>query len=473
MKIPRLDTVQNVYLIGIAGIGMSAVARYFLSQGLNVAGYDRERSALAQVLEEEGAVIHYTDNPDLIPDNVDLAIYTPAIPDSHAELTYLRDSDVVLLKRSEVLGLISDQYSTVAVAGTHGKTTTSSIIAYMMRKCGVDCTAFLGGIAVDLESNFVAGNSEWVIVEADEYDRSFWHLNPDVVVITSLDPDHLDVYGSFEQMVDDYVTFIRNVKDGGVVIWHEEVQAKLADTLESGLASDLIERGVLILTYGEGEVFFKIANVDNVGGQMQFDLYDSRYNDMLTGIRLNMIGDHNVENATASLVVMNVLRQRFGSKYQMQDAADTLSDFAGIKRRFEIICNSENLVVIDDYAHHPAELEAAISAAREAFTDRSITGIFQPHLYSRTSALYEEFALALDSLDEVFIVEIYPARELPVEGVTSSLIAEAMTNREVKVTTKNELEKDLLNSKRDVLLFMGAGDLDRRIGDIVNRMSSE
>lgn len=469
-----LTDVRKVHMLGIAGIGMSAVARYFLANGIDVTGYDRDRSEVAIALEEEGARIHYVEDTSAIPADLDIAIYTPAIPDDSKELTALRKSSIQLMKRSEVLGLISRSNRCIAVAGTHGKTTTSSIMAYVLRTCGLDCTAFLGGISIDLNGNFALGKTDWVIVEADEYDRSFWHLEPDIAVVTSLDPDHLDVYGTYEIMVEDYGVFLRKVKRGGIVILHESVQSKMRNLLDGGLAFDLIERGISILTYGEEDVFFKIVNIGRSALGMTFDFHDAAMNATEENVELRMVGEHNVHNAGAALATVSVLnRWRGGVTVPTRCAFESLANFSGIKRRFEIVHSSSDLVVIDDYAHHPKELEAAISAARKFFSGRKITGVFQPHLFTRTRDNYIDFARALDRLDDAFVTEIYPARELPIDGITSALIVDAMDHENAKLISSEELEKELLQSDPEVLLFLGAGVLDRRIREVVKELITQ
>lgn len=468
-----LEAVRKVHMVGIAGIGMSAVARYFLSTGVHVSGYDRDRSDVAIALEEEGAKIHYQADNESIANDLDLAVFTPAVSEGHPEMVALRGLGVPLLKRSEVLGLISANSECIAVAGTHGKTTTSAIMTYLLRSGGLDCTAFLGGISVDLNGNFVFGMSDWMVLEADEYDRSFWHLEPRIAIVTSLDPDHLDVYGDYESMLHDYGEFLRKVKRGGTVILHESVQAKLGKILEQGLAYELMEKRIAILTYGEGDVFFKLLNNSRNQNGMLFDFHDSVRDATFRNIALSMVGRHNVENAGAAMSVALVLNRNYEvSDLDVNASFQALADFGGVKRRFELRYSSSDLVVIDDYAHHPEEVRAAVTAAREYYNSIPITGIFQPHLYSRTQDHYRDFAKALDTLDHVIITEIYPARELPIEGVSSALIANEMQNENVKVISSEDLEKELRDSVPGVLLFLGAGILDRRIDGIVKYLTS-
>ena len=467
------DRPGSVYFIGIAGIGMSALARYYLRTGAVVSGYDRDRSELARQLEQEGARIHYDENIGSIPKDVDLVIYTPAIPDTHAELQYLRSTDVPVIKRSEALGYLSRDKRCIAVAGTHGKTTTSAMITFILRLSGLDCTAILGGVVTDFSGNFVFGDSEWLITEADEYDRSFLQLSPEIAVVTSLDPDHLDIYGTYEEMKEAYTEFMLGVLPGGVLIVHEDVLSRLGEERSDRLVAGLLERNIPLIMYGEGENMFRCTNIRSDQSGMVFD-----FNYLLrqfTDVRLSMIGTHNVLNATAALAVAGILEK--GTKYEsvvtLQTAADALGSFSGISRRFEFRFRSDALVVIDDYAHHPGELEAVIDAAQRHFKGKRITGVFQPHLYSRTNDFYHEFAEALSCLEECVLVELYPARELPIEGVSSELIFDLVKSPVKKLTTKSALTDELRSIDPEVLLFMGAGDLDRMIDDIIDSLKSK
>ena len=469
-KIP--DHIQNVYFIGIAGIGMSALARYFLHRGASVSGYDRDRSELAIRLEDEGAEIHYEADISQLPTAIDLVVLTPAIPDDHAELMHFRNSDVPVVKRSELLGYFSRKMHCIAVAGTHGKTTTSTMIAYVLRSCGLDITAFLGGIAADFDGNFAAGKSDWMVVEADEYDRSFLQLSPDIAVVTSMDPDHLDIYGSFDEMRATFLDFMCKVKPGGVLILHENVISKFDAEITEKFFGELLNNQIVMLTYGERDNFFKVIDVRPADEGMRFDFYYATHRQLIEDITLPMMGKHNVLNAAAALAAVTILERsnRWNTKVTLAEAALKLCDFKGIKRRFEIVHSSDDLVIIDDYAHHPKELSAAISAAKKHFPDKRITGVFQPHLYTRTNDFFREFADVLSALDECILVELYPAREQPIEGVSSALIFDLVESKAKYLTTKNDLT-DLLGAvDPEVLLLLGAGDLDRMIPEIVNEI---
>jgi len=466
------DHIQNVYFIGIAGIGMSALARYFLHRGASVSGYDRDRSELAIKLEAEGAEIHYTEDFSQVPTAPDLVVYTPAIPKDHAELMYFKNTEVPVVKRSELLGYFSQQMHCIAVAGTHGKTTTSTMIAYVLRACGLDCTAFLGGLAADFDGNFVAGKSDWMVVEADEYDRSFLQLTPDIAVITSMDPDHLDIYGSYDEMRTTFLEFMRTLKPGGVLILHENVVAKFDAEMTENFFGNLLDRQIVMLTYGERDNFFKVMDARSVDDGMCFDFYYATYRQLIRDIKLPMVGKHNVLNAGAALATTAILErnQRWNVNIRLDEAAAKLRDFKGIKRRFEVVLRSEDLVIIDDYAHHPEELSAVIAAAREHFQGKKLTGVFQPHLYSRTKDFFEEFAESLSALDECILVDLYPAREQPIEGVSSALIFDLVNSKVKYLTTNSELTGLLRTVDPEVLLLLGAGDLDRMIPEIINEI---
>ena len=459
--------IQHVHFIGIAGIGMSALARYFLYEGARVTGYDRDRSDLAIQLEEEGAVIHYTPEIDAIDSKPDIVVYTPAVNESNIELAHFINSSVPVVKRSEMLGHISARTRCIAVAGTHGKTTTSAMIAFVLRRCGLDCTAILGGLVIDLKGNFAYGSTQWLVTEADEYDRSFLRLSPEIAVITSVDPDHLDIYGTYEAMLAAYADYVMCIKPGGVLIVHEEVAQKL---VTEKLMQVLLERNIPLVIYGEQAEYMRLVNCAYDADGLRFDVKFHRDSNVRSDIQLAMSGKHNALNATAALTVAAVLQRssKYGTNVTLHCAADALASFSGISRRFEFVHKSPELVVIDDYAHHPLELQAAIDAAQQHFNGKRITGVFQPHLYSRTRDFHKGFAEALSALDESVLVELYPARELPIEGVSSELIFNAIENERKYLTTKQELTGLLRSLDPEVLLFMGAGDLDRKIPEIVN-----
>ena len=434
----NLNELHKIYFVGIGGIGMSALARYFNGLGCEVHGYDKTATVLTGKLEQEGMKIHYEDDLKYMVDGIDLVIYTPAIPGDHKELNFFFENDYPVMKRAEVLGLISRNRKTIAIAGTHGKTTTSSIITHLLRTGGVDCTAFLGGIAQNYASNFVEGKSEWVVVEADEFDRSFLHLSPDFSVIISTDADHLDIYGDKDHMAEGFTQFAERLKPGGTVFLRQGLQ--------------LLRNEVPMDSFGVGQGNYRSKNVRVEDGFFVFDFESPK--GRIENIKFTLPGRHNVENATAAIAVA----QQLGVGEEAVKKA--MASFKGIKRRFEFIYRSDEIVYIDDYAHHPTELKAAIQAARTLFPGRRITGVFQPHLYTRTRDFVDGFAEALDGLDEIVLMDIYPARELPIEGVTSGIIYDKMKNPSKVMVTKTSLMDDLKGREFDVLLTLGAGDID-------------
>jgi len=434
-----LNDIKKVYFIGIGGIGMSALARYFLGRDAEVHGYDRTSTPLTRSLEGEGMHLHYHEAPDLVPEGIDLVVYTPAIPASHLELQYFRSRGIEPKKRAEVLGIISRGMKTIAIAGTHGKTTTSSITTHLLRSCGIDCTAFLGGIAMNLGSNFVQGKSEWVVVEADEFDRSFLHLHPDIAGILYTDADHLDIYGDREALLETgFRAFARQVKPGGQ-LW---LQYRLK---EQFYATDSHTFGV-----GSGDCYSSNLHVED--GYFVFD-YHSREG-VWEKLRFPFPGRHNVENATLAISIA----QQLGA--QEAEVRQGLLSFRGVKRRFEAVYRDREIAYFDDYAHHPTELKAAIAAARELFPGKHLTAVFQPHLYSRTRDVAEGFAEALDLPDEVILLEIYPARKLPIPGVGSDMLLRRMKNSSARLLEKEELLEMLQTVRPGVLLTLGAGDID-------------
>jgi len=442
----KLNDIKKIYFVGIGGIGMSALARYFRHIGAEVHGYDKTETALTKKLVAEGMHIHYEEDISQIPDGIDLVVFTPAVPADHAELRYFREQQLPVKKRAEVLGIISRSRKTVAIAGTHGKTTTSSMLTYLLRTGGIDCTAFLGGIARDFDSNYVSGDGPWVVVEADEYDRSFLHLSPDIAVILSMEPDHLDIYGDEESILETgFMAFAKRGKAGGQLLVNHRIMPAFQEWKD-------------VQDYGLKQGTYHANNIRVEEGYFVFDYHGPEGD--IEGLRLAMPGRHNVENATAAVAVASQIGV---SERAVREALHT---FQGIRRRFEIIYRDAERVLIDDYAHHPSELQAAIEAARELFPGRRVTGIFQPHLYSRTRDFAEGFARALDQLDEVLLLDIYPAREAPIEGVSSAIIFERMTNPDRVLLTKAALPEALEGREIEVLLTLGAGDIDTLVQPI-------
>jgi len=441
-----LQDIKKIYFIGIGGIGMSAIARYFLQRGVEVHGYDRTSTELTRALEAEGMQVHYEEDLSKIPAGVDLVVYTPAVPISHAEYQYFLSNGFPIKKRAEVLGILSRGMKTVAIAGTHGKTTTSSLTAHLLHSTGIDCTAFLGGIARNFESNYVLGSSDWMVVEADEFDRSFLHLHPDIASIMSMDADHLDIYGDAETLLETgFKAFAKQLKPGGT-LW---LQHSLTHQFDASTP---------YRSFGVEGGDYQAHNIRVEKGYFVFD-YTSPEG-TIAGLRMPLPGRHNVENAT---VALSIALQLGASEADLRAG---LEAFRGVKRRFEIIYRDGEVAFFDDYAHHPTELKAAIGAAKELFPGEKVTGIFQPHLFSRTRDFAEGFAEALDELDEIYLLEIYPARELPIPGVSSDMLIKLMKNHNVQLISKADLLPALQKNKPRVLLTLGAGDIDTLVEPI-------
>ncbi len=426
---------------------MSAIARYFLGRGVEVYGYDRTPTTLTRQLEAEGMRVHYEEDVRFIPEGVDLVIYTPAVPATHAELKYFQSAGTPVKKRAEVLGIISRGMKTVAIAGTHGKTTTSSITAHLLRSGGIDCTAFLGGIAQNLGANFVQGKSDWVVVEADEFDRSFLHLHPDIAAIMSVDPDHLDIYGDHQTLLETgFKAFARQLKPGGT-LWLQHALQPVFGDMEAR-------------TFGVEGGAYQSRNLRVEDGFFTFDYFSPQHR--LENLRFALPGRHNVENATVAIsIALNL-----GVKEEA--VREGLLSFRGVKRRFEQVYRDAVTAYFDDYAHHPTELKAAIQAARALYPHARITGVFQPHLFSRTRDFADGFAEALDLLDEPILLEIYPARELPIPGVSAQMLLDRMKNPNKRLIAKGDVLGELAKNKPEVLLTLGAGDIDTLVEPIRN-----
>lgn len=443
----NINKIKSVLFLGIGGIGMSALAKYFIAKGIQVYGYDKTPSEMTTTLIQLGAEIEFVDNDKLSNKLFDLVVYTPAMPKDSFLLNYYQQSSIPLMKRSEALGLITQNNFTIAVSGSHGKTTVSSMIAFLLKECGVDCSAFLGGVSVNFNSNYVQGNSNVVVVEADEFDRSFMTLSPDIVVLTSIDTDHLDIYGTRENIVASFQDFLSKLDEKGVLIHNE----KVVDKIE-------IKGVKKVYGFSNGDYQVHIQGI--------FPSYSTfTVNENREVFKLNYNGRHNIENALAAISVgLNL-------GIDLKKMADAMEKFRGIKRRFELIYQSTNCIFIDDYAHHPAEIEALVSSVKEIFPGKKILSIFQPHLYSRTKDLCVDFAKSLDLSDEVILLPLYPARELPIEGVTSYIVSEKMKTN-VDVVDKADLIDTIKQRKFDVILTIGAGDISGCISDIKNYLSN-
>ncbi|MEM6830431.1 MAG: UDP-N-acetylmuramate--L-alanine ligase [Bacteroidota bacterium] len=449
----KLTDVKRVYFVGIGGIGMSALARWFKASGLPVAGYDRTSSELTRMLEGEGIAIHYEDDLQHIEDQFlapegTLVVFTPAIPVDHQELNHFRSENFEILKRSQVLGLITENNFTIAVAGTHGKTTTSSMIAHLLSGTAKGCTAFVGGIMTNTNSNLIIGEKGApIVVEADEYDKSFMQLYPNITIVTSLDPDHLDIYGDETTMLNTYEAFVKRTPENGKVLMSSEAGYKInpgnqyvSYAIKNGdvIADSLrIVNGAFVFTYRHGM-------------------------EKILDVHLELPGYHNVENALAAITVA------FEMGMNGAEIRRRLKSYKGVKRRFEYIYRSPSVVLIDDYAHHPEEIEAFLRSVRSLSKERKVMAIFQPHLFTRTRDFKKGFAQALDKADEVILLDIYPAREVPIEGVTSQVIYELMENEQKVIVGKEDLFGELDQRSLDVVLTIGAGDIDREVPKIAS-----
>jgi len=457
-----MSETKKIYFIGIGGIGMSAIARYMLSQGKEVYGYDKTETTLTKKLVDEGMKIHYNDDVNLIPDGIDLVVYTPAISDEHSELNHFIDNGFDVIKRAEMLGRLSQVKKTIAIAGTHGKTSTSATTAHLLKHGKEDVSAFIGGIMSNYNSNYIEGSGDWIVVEADEYDRSFLHLSPDIIAIMSMDADHLDIYGNHNVMIEGFEAFIMKIKQDGTLIIKEEMLAGLSD----GVIDVLADKNVNVVLFGIGtDTEVSAGNIRVQNGKFFFD-YESE-NGSINGLRTNLAGRHNIENSIVAIIIGEILG------LDGEAVRVGLESFKGIKRRFETIYEDEHVTYIDDYAHHPTELKSAIGAAKELFPNKKITGIFQPHLFSRTRDFVDGFAEMLDMLDEVFLMEIYPAREKPIDGVTSKVIYDKMKTKNKTLVTKETLLEELKIKDIEILMTLGAGDIDVFVSQINKFLNTE
>lgn len=451
----KLEDIKSVYFVGIGGIGMSALARYFMAKGKQVAGYDRTPTELTRSLEQEGAQIHYEEGVEQIPEAYryaenTLVVYTPAIPKEHAELTYFRAHGFEIQKRAQVLGLITRSSKGLCVAGTHGKTTTSTMAAHLLHQSHVECNAFLGGVSQNYHTNLLLSNvSPYTVIEADEFDRSFHWLSPWMSVITATDPDHLDIYGTTKAYLESFAHYTSLIQPGGALILHEGLAVK-----------PRVAEGVTTYTYSRHSGDFHAENIRIGEGEIYFDFVapDTRINQVQLGVPLSI----NIDNGIAAMALAHLCGATD------EELRQGMSSFKGVERRFDFKLKSDKAVLLSDYAHHPAEIAQSIRSIRELYQGRKVTVLFQPHLYSRTHDFYHEFADSLSLADEVILTEIYPARELPIPGVTSQLIYDNLRQGvERTLTTKQEIIQ-LLKSKPelDVVVVLGAGDLNDYVPQI-------
>lgn len=451
--------VKSIYFLGIGGIGMSNLARYFHKRGIKIYGYDRTKSPLTESLEHQGIQIHYHDCPECIPENLDLVVITPAIPKDLKEYQSILKRNLPAYKRSEVLGWITGQHFNIAVAGTHGKTTTSALLSHLLVNAGCEVTAFLGGICNNYDSNYLDTGDKIMVEEADEYDRSFLHLKPSMAIIGSLDADHLDIYQSREKMVDAYLEFGEKISQGGQLLLSDSIRPGDFEKFRNHLQHLQVYRFGL---WAE-DIRVNIHSTDQ--GWVHFEYITKKYH--IKDLSLRLPGQHNVRNAAAAIHIAMELGVQ---EVQIREA---LSGFKGIQRRFQWRLDTPEKVLIDDYAHHPEELRSAIQACRDVYPSRRITGIFQPHLYTRTRDFLEEFAEALQALDQVILVEIYPAREEPIPGITSQTLFDRIQHQNKWICTKAGLLELLNRFPLDVVMTLGAGDLDLMIEDIIVCMTKQ
>ena len=449
----ELKDIKSVYFLGAGGIGMSALVRYFLSENKFVAGYDRTPSELTERLIAEGAHLHFEEGPQSIPDECrdkdnTLVIYTPAIPQGHKEWEYFKANGFVIKKRAEVLGIITRHKKGLCIAGTHGKTTTSTMTAHLLHQSHVDCAAFLGGISKNYKSNLILSDKrDLVVIEADEYDRSFLHLSPQIAVITSADPDHLDIYGNKENYLEAFAQFTENIREGGTLIIHEGLE--VVPRLQPGVNS---------YTYGRDKGDFHAQNIRIGNGRIIIDYVSpwQKIDDIELGVPVSI----NIENGIAAMAVAEMCGAT------AKEIADGMKSFAGADRRFDFHIKEESITLLSDYAHHPDEIKACARSMKELYRDRKISVIFQPHLYSRTNDFYKEFAASLSLFDEVILLDIYPAREQPIEGVTSKLIYDLIeSNVKKSMCSRAQIIQEVEKRKNDfeVLVTLGAGDLDNDV----------
>lgn len=445
-----LSKLQHIYFLGIGGIGMSALARYFVAKGIKVSGYDKTETPLTNQLQNEGIKIHFEDNINLLDEDIDIVIYTPAIPSTHKEFLFFKDNNFKILKRSEVLGLITQNSIGIGIAGTHGKTTISTMTSHLLKQSDIDCSAFLGGISKNYQSNLLlSAKSEYVVIEADEFDRSFLKLEPQIAAISSIDADHLDIYGDKNELKKSFEDYIRKLKPNGILIYKKGLDLKIPENIRS-------------FTYSlqQGSDFYA-DNIRIEDSAYVFDFYSENQN--IKDIKMLYPGLHNIENACLAIAIALLC----GVK--QDEIKEAILSFQGVNRRFDVRIKSEKITYIDDYAHHPEELKACITSVRALYADKKITGIFQPHLFSRTRDFADEFAKSLELLDVLVLLDIYPARELPIEGITSEMLLGKIKNKEKYLLNKSEILNFIDEKSPEVLLTLGAGDIDQLVGLIENK----
>ncbi|MFZ4400395.1 MAG: UDP-N-acetylmuramate--L-alanine ligase [Bacteroidales bacterium] len=445
---------QNIiYFLGIGGIGMSALARYYHAKGYEVHGYDKTQTPLTNQLIQEGMFIHFEEDVNKIPQSIEFVIYTPAIPSDHKEFIYFTQNGFVIYKRSQVLGLITKENKGIGIAGTHGKTTISTMTAHLLKQSSIDCSAFLGGISKNYNSNLLLSDkSNYVVIEADEFDRSFLQLHPYIAVVSSIDADHLDIYGDKEQLKLSFEAYISQIQKGGILIVKKDLKLELPEKIK-------------VYTYSlDRNSDFHAEGIQIKNGYYYFDFIHP--DGIIKDVKMGYPGLHNIENAIAAISIAWI------TGVNEEEIRNAIAGFEGVNRRFDIRIRTENLVYIDDYAHHPEELKACVNSVRNLFKDKKITGIFQPHLFSRTRDFADEFAESLDLMDEIILLDIYPARELPIPGVTSKILLDKINKKNKFLLQKNEILNFLKTRKPEVLLTLGAGDIDQLVEPIEKMLKS-
>jgi UDP-N-acetylmuramate--alanine ligase len=447
----NLSNLHSIYFLGIGGIGMSALARYFHLKGAKVSGYDKTQTTLTNKLQAEGIAIHFNDDITKIPADVDLVIYTPAVPIDLNEYQYLLKSGIILKKRAEILGELTRGKKTIAVAGTHGKTTVSALIAHLLTHSGIGCNAFMGGISKNYHTNLLtSATSEWMVVEADEYDRSFLQLHPDIGIITSADADHLDIYGNLESLRTTFEQYASNIKSNGVLILKKGVELNLKGLYNKSILH--YSKSIPTDFYAENMRF------ENEKYVFDFKTPDKKIHGVISGLP----GEINVENAVAAMTAALL------AGVSDEALKSGLATFTGMERRFDEQVKTDKVIYIDDYAHHPEEIKATVSSVRKMYPGKKITGIFQPHLFTRTRDFADEFARSLELLDEIILLPIYPAREKPIEGVNSEMLLDRIQKEEKEICSKEEVISRLALKNFDVLMTLGAGDIDQLVNPIKN-----
>ncbi len=448
-----LRRIQNFYFIGIGGIGMSALARYFKAKGMYVSGYDKTSTKLTRELEEEGIIVNYDDKIETIPSRVlenkdkSLVVYTPAIPKDHKQFDLLKSEGFEIIKRAQLLGKITEEKYTLAVAGTHGKTTTTAILGHLLKETGAKVTAFLGGISEDIQSNLIMQGDEVIVVEADEFDRSFLNLTPNIAAITSMDADHLDIYGDKEELEKSFREFSAKISPDGKLF------------VQKGLPVE----GSTIAVDSEGD--YSAQNIKIEEGSYVFDLKTP--SGTIENLRFNLPGKHNLQNAITALA----MAMEYGSPTDKLPRA--LHSFAGVRRRFSYKIKTDSRVLIDDYAHHPTEISAVYQAVREMYPNKQILAVFQPHLFSRTRDFAEDFASSLSKFDELFLLEIYPARETPIEGISSAWLLDKISNPTKQLVQKENLNEKIKSSNAEIVVMMGAGDIGDEVENVKKALLNE